>query len=186
MILSLAYGAAEDKYVPPHAYSDSAEQLASRWVWEWVDGIDETGVRPGFIKTAIDDGPLSAIDRKLIRAAALAHAGTGLTIQTHTGDNWAAVQEILALLQDEGVHPSAWIWTHAHHVDDPSSLVQAADRGAWISFDGLNPDTAPRILANITAMKENGMLNQVLLSHDGDSYFGDGERRPLLQGEGVI
>jgi predicted metal-dependent phosphotriesterase family hydrolase len=172
------YAAADDRYVPPHAFRESAEQVATRWVREWTDGIDETGIQPGFIKTAIDDGSLSDIDRKLIRAAALAHAHTGLTIQTHTGDNWTAVQEILAILRAEQVDPSAWIWTHAHHVRDQEQLVQTATSGAWISFDGLSSETAPHILGLVIAMKKNGQLGRVLLSHDGDSYYGDGACRP--------
>ena len=93
------YGAAGDKYVPGHTYEESVDQLAGRWVREWKYSIDGTGVRPGFIKTAIDSGPLSEIDRKLIMAAACTHLQTGLVIQTHTGDNWAGAQEILAILR---------------------------------------------------------------------------------------
>ena len=44
------YGAVKEKYVPVHAYSESAEQLANRWIREWTDGIEGTGIRPGFIK----------------------------------------------------------------------------------------------------------------------------------------
>lgn len=172
------YGAAEDRYVPPHAFQETADQLARRWVGEWQYSIDDTGVRPGFIKTAVDEGPLSDIDRKLITAAARTHAQTGLTIQTHTGDNWAAVREILSILRSERLHPSAWIWVHAHHVENPDEAAHAAEQGAWISFDGINEQTAPHIVGLLKEMKQRGYLGSLLLSHDGDSYFGDGEFRP--------
>src|SRR5690606_20506208 len=45
------YGASNNKFIPAHAYSESAEQLAERWIREWREGIDGTGIRPGFIKT---------------------------------------------------------------------------------------------------------------------------------------
>ncbi len=67
------YGAAGDKYIPKHAYSESAEELASRWINEWKNGIGSTGIKPGFIKIGVDDGPLSDIDKKLVEAAALTH-----------------------------------------------------------------------------------------------------------------
>src|SRR5207302_7308011 len=71
------YGAANDKFVPPHAFAESAEVLAARWIAEWHDGIDGTGVRPGFVKIGVDPAAgepprLSGIDAKLGRAAALA------------------------------------------------------------------------------------------------------------------
>src|SRR5690554_4510892 len=52
------YGASDNKFIPAHAYSESAEQLAERWIREWRDGIDGTGIRPGFIKTGVNGGSL--------------------------------------------------------------------------------------------------------------------------------
>jgi len=172
------YGAAACRYVPPHALIESAPQTAARWVHEWQDGIDETGVRPGFIKTAVDDGPLPDVAVRLIRAAAQAHLQTGLTIQTHTGNNAPAALYILDLLAQEGAHPSAWVWVHAHMVVDTDRLLEAARRGAWISLDGLAPAAAGRILAHLQALKKAGFLGQVLLSHDGDSFTFDSGFRP--------
>ena len=164
------YGAAGGRYIPDHAYEETVDELAGRWVREWQYSIDGTGVRPGFIKTGVDDGPLSEINRKLITSAARTHLQTGLTIQTHTGDNWVAAQEILSILQTEGVHPSAWIWVHAHHVKDVDQVAQAAAQGAWISFDGINEESGSHILDLVAQMKVRGHLDRVLLSHDGDSY----------------
>ena len=48
------YGAAGDKYVPQHAYEETVDQLADRWTGEWEDGIEGTGIRPGFIKGGVD------------------------------------------------------------------------------------------------------------------------------------
>jgi phosphotriesterase-related protein len=171
------YGAADDRYVPPHAFTESADQIAERWTREWTDGIDETGIFPGFIKTAVDPGPLSEIDRKLIVAAARTHLRTGLAIQTHTGDNVEAAQAILEILAQEGVHPSAWIWIHAHNLAEIEPARQAARQGAWISFDGLKHESAAHILDLVKWMKAYGLLDHVLLSHDGDSYM-NGQSRP--------
>ena len=176
------YGAADDKYIPSHAYQETAHQLAARWVREWQDGIDGTGVRPGFIKTGVDKGSLSAIDAKLVRAAALTHLETGLTIASHTGYAVPA-REQLAILADEGVHPSAWIWVHAQNEPDTDHHAWAARQGAWLSFDGISPESLERHLSRVVAMKRLGLLHRVLLSHDAGWYRpgepGGGSFRPF-------
>jgi len=172
------YGAAGDRYVPRHAYTESADQIAARWTREWTDSIDETGIHPGVIKTAIDAGPLSDLDRKLIVAAARTHRATGLTIQTHTGDNAPAATEVMSILAENGVEPSAWIWIHAHALSDLAPALCAAEQGAWISFDGLDANSGPRILTQVQIMAEQDLLERTLLSHDGDGYQHDGSFRP--------
>jgi predicted metal-dependent phosphotriesterase family hydrolase len=172
------YGAAEDRYVPVHAFAESVAQISARWVREFVFSIDDTGIYPGFIKTAVDEGPLSEIDRKLIFAAGHTHLQTGLTIQTHTGANVTAAQDIIKILQGLGVHPGAWIWTHAHQAPSTAPLIAAAQAGAWLSLDGINAENCDHILQLAVELKQNGYLANLLLSHDGDSYFGEGEFRP--------
>ncbi|MFT5085786.1 MAG: phosphotriesterase-related protein [Candidatus Latescibacterota bacterium] len=165
------YGAAADHYVPAHAYSETADQLARRWIEEWEGGIDGTGVRPGFIKIGVDPQPLSEIDEKLVRAAARTHHQTGLTIMSHTSLATPAREEI-AVLKEEGVSPAAWIWTHAQNETDNDQHRRAAEQGAWIAFDGANadPEQLARDLKHLLAMKEYGLLNHVLLSHDAGWY----------------
>ena len=165
------YGAANDKYVPAHAYEESAGQLSNRWVKEWEDGIDGTGVRPGFIKIGVDKTALSEIDKKLVRAAARTHLRTGLTIMSHTGFGTPAHEEI-AVLKEEGVGPTAWIWTHAQNEKDNEEHKKAAEAGAWIAFDGVNanPKRLARDLNHLKAMKTYGLLDHVLLSHDAGWY----------------
>jgi predicted metal-dependent phosphotriesterase family hydrolase len=96
------YGANKDKHLPPHAFTETAEQLAARWIREWEQGIDGTGIKPAFMKIGVDAGPLSEIDAKLVRAAAIAHKATGLTIAAHTGNGVAAFEEF-DLLEQAGV-----------------------------------------------------------------------------------
>lgn len=163
------YGAANDKFVPGHAYGESADTLADRWVHEFSDGIDETGVRPGFIKIGVDKTSLSEIDAKLVRAAARAHLRTGLTIYSHTGYAIPAREEV-AILLDEGVHPSAWVWTHAQNESDNDAHEEVARAGGWIAFDGCREKSWAKHLAHLIAMKKRGLLEQVHLSHDAGWY----------------
>lgn len=179
------YAASGDIYIPKHAYSESVEKIASRWTSEHVNSIDGTEIFPGFIKTAIDEGPVSEIDEKLIQAAAQTHKNTGLAIQTHTGKNAQGAFKILDILEQNDVDPSAWIWIHANQVEQVEKLVEAAQKGAFISLDKLNKEIAPDILKMIDILKSNGLLNRVLISHDGNSYKKDGSRKDyhFLPGE---
>lgn len=172
------YGAASDRYVPKHAFEEDAARLASRWVREWREGIAGTGIRPGFIKTGVDAGPLSEIDAKLVRAAALTHRETGLTIAVHTGGNPEAAMRQMAIVREEGVSPEAWIWVHANQVKsgEEEALEKAAEAGAWISLDGLDEATLERHLELVLRLRAKGYLGRVLLSHDGNSFRAGGKR----------
>jgi phosphotriesterase-related protein len=176
------YGAAEDKYVPRRAYSETAEQLAERWVSEWKNGIADTGIRPGFIKIGVDSGRLSEIDEKLARAAALTHLETGLTIASHTGSSVAALDQI-GVLDETGVSPQAWIWVHARKDPGSDALVVAARKGAWIEFDSIAPERIRQNVDLVQGMKQARLLDRVLISQDAGWYHvgepGGGRFRPF-------
>jgi phosphotriesterase-related protein len=175
------YGARDDQHLPSHAFAVTADALAARWIREWRNGIDGTDVRPGFIKIGVDPGPLSDVDRTLIQAAARTHLATGLTIAAHTGTATGAFEQ-MAVLDEEGVDPGAWIWVHAQAEPDSTQHVRAARRGAWISFDGLAPDNIEGYVALVSFMKSEGLLDRVLVSHDAGWYHvgepGGGDFRP--------
>lgn len=163
------YGASGGKFLPAHAHTESVEQLAARWIGEWKNGISGTSIRPGFIKTGVDRYPLSEVQRKLIRAAALTHLETGLAIFVHTGDGQAALEE-LSIIQDAGVAADAWIWTHAQGEPDREIHKQVANAGGWIAFDGFYPQLVDQYIVFLKDMKTAGLLHRVLLSHDAGWY----------------
>lgn len=164
------YAANQFHQLPPYVFEDSEEALAQRWIREWTEGIDGTDVRPGFIKLGFNGGPLSDVERKLIRAGARAHRATGLTIGAHTGLATAAFEE-LAELESLGVHPSAWIWIHAQNEKDLARHQQAARRGAWISLDGVQPESVNEHADRIMALRDSGHLRRVLVSQDAGWYW---------------
>jgi phosphotriesterase-related protein len=176
------YGAANDKHVPAFAFAETAEQLAARWIREAVDGIEDSSIRPGFLKTGVDAAPLSDIDAKLVRAAALTTLKTGLPIASHTGSGAAAMAE-LDLIDAAEVPSASFIWVHAQSERDETFHVRAAKRGAWVEFDGVGPSTVDRHVALVVRMKNAGLLDSVLVSHDAGWYHvgepGGGQFRPF-------
>ncbi len=163
------YGAANDKFVPAHAYQESADQLAERWRNEFRFGIDGTGIKPGIIKIGVDPGPLSKIDAKLVTAAALTHLKTGLIIGAHTGDGVAAMAQ-LDLLESLGVDPGAFIWIHAQNEKDPAVHRRAAERGCWVEFDGIHPRSAAKHAEYVANLAQHNLLGRALVSMDAGWY----------------
>jgi phosphotriesterase-related protein len=186
------YGAANDKYLPRYAFTETADQLAARWIREVEHGVDDrelspsssrgtVPIKPGFMKIGVDEAPLSEVDAKLVRASAIAHRVTGLTIASHTTTGAAAMAEI-ELLDHAGVPAAAFIWVHAHNERDTSFHTRAAKAGAWVEFDGVADDSVSRHVDLVRRMKDEGLLGRVLLSHDAGWYHvgepGGGEFRP--------
>jgi phosphotriesterase-related protein len=177
------YGAMNDKYVPRHAWTETSEQLAERWLKEWNEGIDESGIRPGIIKIAVRrDTILSELHTKIVEAATLAHLKSGLTIVSHTGPGERAFEQ-LEILKKYGISPEAFVWTHAQG-GTKEDQIRAAKSGAWISLDNVNSDTASILsyVEMLKNLKKNNLLNKVLISHDSGWYTvgepGGGAIRP--------
>lgn len=185
------YAAVGNKFLPQHAFEESADELAARWLAEWEEGIDGTGVRPGFIKLGVEQGKLPPLHEKLARAAARLHRASGLTVCIHTGDGEAALDE-LRILREEGLAPEAFVWVHAQN--DPGPIQQeVARQGGWVSLDGysLRRGNPERYLKMLLALARHDLLRRVLISHDDGwavtgeepagadlELFGNGNPRP--------
>jgi phosphotriesterase-related protein len=176
------YGAVGNKYLPSWALTDSAEELAARWISEFENGIDSTRVKPGFIKIGVDanEGGLSEIHKKLVRAASLTHLKTGLTICSHTGPAAPAFEEI-GIVQATGVHPAAFVWVHAQAEADKNLHTKAAQLGSWVSLDGIGWGNFDNYADSIHRLKSQKLLHRVLISHDAGWYKPD-EPNGVFQG----
>lgn len=161
------YGAANHKYVPAFARTASAGRLARLWIEEFHQGVD--GVKPRFIKTGVNKGPLDELDRKLVRAAAITSRETGLTIASHTGDGAAALEE-LEIVAEEKVSLASFVWVHAQNEKDHAIHEQAARAGAWVSFDGIRPKSVDWHLDCVRFMAGKNLLGRTLVSQDSGWY----------------
>jgi phosphotriesterase-related protein len=163
------YGAAAHKYLPAYVQRETAAQLAARWTNEWKNGIGNTGIKPGFIKSGVDKGPLTPLQRKLVEAAGLTWKQTGLPIGIHTGNGVAAVEEA-EILKGLGVPLQSFIWIHAQNETNPELHEKLAAAGAWISLDGLSKYVAEDYINRLARLKSAGFLDRVLISHDAGWY----------------
>jgi len=169
------YGAADHKFVPAFARSETATQLAKRWIAETREAW-----RPRFIKIGVNRAPLDELDRKLVRAAAITSRETGLTIASHTGDGAAAVEQ-LDIVIAEKVSTAKFVWVHAQNERDHGLHERVARAGSWVEFDGIGPKTVEFHLECVRFLAAKGLLNRTLISQDAGWYHvgepGGGEFR---------
>lgn len=174
------YAAREYRHIPDYAYNISADSLATNWIHEFENGIEDTEIKPGFIKIGLnfDKDTLSAIEEKIVRAAAITHNHTGLSIVAHSGMEDIAIL-CLEIMKSENILPEAFIWTHAQN-DSKEAHVRIAQRGAWVSLDGMGDigmnsasmDTLElhRYVDYLIHLKQSNLLHRVLISHDSGWY----------------
>lgn len=161
------YAARNFIFLPDYAHRESARQLARRWVREARDGVE--GMTPRFIKIGVDRGPLPALSRKIVTAAAYASRETGLPVCAHTGDGLAA-QEQLDILTRNKVEPSKFIWVHAQNERDFAVHERLARAGAWVEFDGISPQGLDWHLRCVRNLGGKGLAQRMLISHDAGWY----------------
>jgi phosphotriesterase-related protein len=75
------------------------------------------------------------------------------------------------------VRSDAWVWVHAHLVEDFDVLLSAATTGAWISLDGAKESNVQEYISKIDRFRSQNLLHRILLSHDGDGFPMGGEIR---------
>lgn len=160
------YAAGNYKYLPAFAKTETAEQLARRWILEFEKGIDS--IKPRFIKIGVNKGPLGELDRKVVEAGARCSKVTGLTLAAHTGDGAAAL-EGLAIVQRFG-DPAKFVWVHAQNEIDHEIHARVAQAGAWVEFDGISPKSMNWHEQCVKAMEKRALLNRVLVSQDAGWY----------------
>ncbi|MBI3682750.1 MAG: phosphotriesterase [Acidobacteria bacterium] len=167
------YAARNHVFLPAYAHQEGAGQLARRWVEEARQGVD--GVKPRFIKIGVNRGPLPDIDKKIVRAAALAGKETGLTIASHTGNGIAAVEQLEIALKEK-LSAAKFVWVHADGEKDHSFHKRMAEAGAWVEFDhvGPKPDAIEWHIECLQFMDKNKLLGRTLISQDA-GYYRPGE-----------
>ncbi|NNF19091.1 MAG: phosphotriesterase [Flavobacteriaceae bacterium] len=163
------YGARTNRYIPKWVKAMTPQELAEHWTAEFENGINNTPIKPGFIKIGIDSAdPLDTLHQKLVEAAGLTHLKTGLVIASHTGKAIGLWPQ-LKILNELKVPPESFIWVHAQEEPNPQNYLKAAKEGCWISLDGLGWELEKH-LEKLVYAKQNNILDHILISHDAGWY----------------
>jgi len=162
-------GVYREAFIPSALLNVSMETLAEAWTKDLTQGIDGTNSRAGFIKLAVSDDGITEREKRNLKAAARASLATGAVIASHTIGGKLALEE-MDILEEAGLSLDRFIWVHAHAEPDMDFHLKAAQRGAYVEFDGLGPETLEDHARYTKNLVECGHAKQVLLSHDAGWY----------------
>lgn len=93
-------------------------------------------VRAGLLKAGIGYWSITAFERRVLAAVAVAHAVTGAPVMVHL-EFCTAAHELLDLLAAAGVPESRVILAHADRNPDAGLHLELASRGAYLGYDGM-------------------------------------------------
>jgi phosphotriesterase-related protein len=116
--------------------------------------------------------PMDPDERKVFRAAARAHARTGLSIITHVSDGCAqCALDQVDLLESAGANLNHVVIGHLNDItDQPTAApIAIAKRGAYLGFDHSGKPDDPRLpeyVRTIVTVLEAGHEDRVCLSSD--------------------
>lgn len=155
-------------HAAPWVGEQSVAEITAWNIDEVRDGIGGTSLRAGVIKAGTSLNEITAVEERVLRAAARAHLATGAPISTHTDKGTMALEQI-AILREEGVAPERVIIGHLDFALEVDYLLRVLDTGAFVSFDQISktkyaPDEARA--AMLSTLAARGHLKQLLISGD--------------------
>jgi phosphotriesterase-related protein len=168
--------------VPQWVYNASVQDI-SKWMQKELNqGIENTGVKAGFIKVSQSWGGATPTELKVLEAACHAAKATNATVASHILQGQVAL-DVIDAFESFGCSAERFVWVHAPYTaftDDQSYLMAAAAKGAYISCDfigskfwagwlnGDNNDS--RQLALIKDLVTNGYEDQIIIGQDCGWY----------------
>ncbi len=170
----LGTGHYRDPYLDPDAINrTSVEQLAEEMVRDLTEGFPGTSAKAALIgEIGADAWYVSALEERVHRAAARAHAITGAAVYTHSA-RWRVGLDQVAILIDAGMDPARIAVGHVDTVPDDGHddgyAIALARRGVHVGFDTLSSfprHQLPPIADRVVAVARAGFLDRVLLGHD--------------------
>jgi phosphotriesterase-related protein len=167
---------------PPEARipERSEEDIRDEIVRDLTEGVGDTGIRAGIIGEVGCSWPMTAGERKVLRASAAAQWLTGSALSVHPGRACNAPMEIVEVLRDAGADLSRTILCHIDRtIADRARLKALAETGCVLEYDlfGMEnsyyawdlpvdmPNDAGRI-GRIMWLIAEGHLDQITISHD--------------------
>ena len=166
--------------VHPEGMDTLAEpDIAAQIVADITQGVGDTGVHAGIIGEIGCTWPLTANERKVLRAAASAQRETGAAILIHPGRNEAAPREILDVLAESGADVGRTIMGHLDRtVSNFDTLMDLASSGCYLEWDLFGNESSYYPLSDISMpsdaqridviakMVAEGYGERIVVAHD--------------------
>ncbi|MBR9652706.1 phosphotriesterase family protein [Thalassovita aquimarina] len=155
-------------YFPLWVETTPVNEIADKMIRDVSEGMDGGPHKAGHLKSGGSYNFIHPLEEKTTRAVGRAHCETGAPIWLHT-EAGTMGNEMLDILEDEGVDLSHVVIGHCDRNADPYYHKSIADRGAHVQFDGVSkvkyyPDCIR--IASIKAMLDAGHGARLLISGD--------------------
>jgi phosphotriesterase-related protein len=157
--------------LPNFLATRSVEAIAGLFVRELTQGINDTGVKAGFLKCAVERHGLIGDVPRILAAVAAASVETGSPVMVHTNAEHRSGLAALETLTDAGVDPTRIVIAHMGDSNDLNYLRAIADTGAWIGCDRFGIEHF------------NPMTDRIHLSHDAACFYDFMVDNPLFADE---
>lgn len=159
------------------------ESLAAFFAKEIERGIDGTDIKAGVIKIGVVGKEPTELESIGLRAAVRASKSTQTAIRIHTRAVERAADNLIGILNDEGMSPSKVSFDHSDDSGDLDYFLGLVRRGYCLGMDhvhrGLKPDVKPsfeRRAECIARLIGAGFAENVFISQDvefGGSLLSD-------------
>ncbi|MCB0860338.1 MAG: phosphotriesterase [Solirubrobacterales bacterium] len=164
-------------YLPQFLLNRDADYIASLFVHDIEQGIQDTGVKAAFIKCAADEPGVTPNIEKIHRAAARASVQTGAPIMAHSRPASGTGPKQVEIFLEEGVPAERIQIAHTGDTDDLDYIESLLAQGVYIGMDRYGLDlflpTAQRN-ATVTELLNRGYAERMFLSQDFDIPIANG------------
>ena len=166
----------------PCVKTQTEEEMAEDFVKELTVGIDGTDVKAGIIGEIGISELFNDDERKVLRAAAIAHKKTGAPINVHINPWTTNGLESAEILLSKGVNPKSICISHIDVENDMTYIYELLNKGVYIEFDNFGKEYHVRkevrnsgyglFVSDIERVKlvkklvDEGYINQLLMSCD--------------------
>jgi phosphotriesterase-related protein len=169
-----------EEYQDPANAGRSVDDFAGEMLAQIFVGASGSGVRAGIIGEIGCQAPWTALEQRVMAAAAEAQRESGAALSVHPGRNPDQPQEVVDFLRRQGSDLSRVVISHIDRtIFDDERLFRLADSGVVIELDlfGMEtsyykwseridmPNDAQR-LRTLRRLIDRGHLGQIAISHD--------------------
>jgi len=163
----------------PFMTNRTVSELADQFTSDLAAGADSTPIRCGVMKVASEE-EITAFDRRVLEAVAIAHRETGAPIITHAAARNRIGEAQAAIFDELGVPPDRVVIGHSDDTFDLGYLTGLASRGYIIGMDripcGALPEYGGRTVEDrigmIVELIELGFGDRVVVAHDDPIWAG--------------
>lgn len=158
----------KEPYLPDFFYQKTKQELVEIMVSEVKDGIDGTDIKAGVIGEVGTSQEITAAEKKLLQAAALAQKETGVPIITHLTLGSCGLEQ-LEILENAGADLTKVALSHLDLAAGIGYVLELAARGVFIGIDTIGKLKYQSDEFRIKLIKElikAGFKDQILISTD--------------------